>query len=128
MAYNEQTAERIRAFLARCRRLTQRKMFGGVVFMLNGNMCCGVHRDDLIVRVAREEHAAALERPHVRAFDLAGKPMKGFVLVAPKGYRAEDLLKEWIAMGVRCARSFAAKTAGKRSRKNVRSPNRRIKP
>lgn len=128
MAYDGALAGRIRALLARRRGVDERKMFGGVAFLLNGNMCCGVHRDDLIVRVAREEHAAALERPHVRAFDLAGKPMKGFVLVAPKGYRAEDSLKEWIAMGVRCARSFAVKTAGERSRKNVRSPNRSIKP
>lgn len=94
-------------------------MFGGIAFMLNGNMCCGVHRDELIVRVARDEHAAALERPHARAFDLAGKPMKGFVLVAPQGYRAEDSLKEWIAMGVRCAQSLVAKTTGKKSRKKT---------
>lgn len=95
-------------------------MFGGIAFMLNGNMCCGVHRNDLIVRVAREEHAAALERPHARAFDLAGKPMKGFVLVSPKGYRAEDLLKEWIAVGIRCAQSSVAKTTRKGSRKKLK--------
>lgn len=115
MAYNEQSAERIRSILARRRYLTQRKMFGGIAFMLNGNMCCGVHRDDLIVRVAREEHAAALARPHARTFDLTGKPMKGFVLVAPQGYRAEDSLKEWIAMGVRCARSLPAKNAWRKT-------------
>lgn len=109
MAYDERLAERIRSILARRQRLTQRKMFGGIAFMLNGNMCCGVHGDDLIVRIAREEHPAALKRPYARPFDLTGKPMMGFVLVAAKGYRAEDALREWIAMGVRCAQSLPAK-------------------
>lgn len=113
MPYDEALAARVRVLLARRRGMHERKTFGGIAFLLNGNMCCGVHRDDLIVRVMPQEYAAALERPHVRAFDLTGRPMKGFVLVAPKGYRADDALKHWVAMGSRCARSLPAKAAGK---------------
>ena len=85
--------------------------------MLNGNMCCGVNKDDLMVRVMPEECDAALKRPHARVFDLTGKPMKGFVLVTPKGYSSDKALKEWIEMGVKCARSLLAKAAKKKPRK-----------
>lgn len=117
MAYNEQLTERIRSALARRHGLTQRKMFGGICFMLNGNMCCGVLNDELIVRVMPDEYDAAMGRPHVRAFDFTGKPMKGFVVVLPKGYGADKALKGWIEMGVKCVRSLPAKTARKKSRK-----------
>lgn len=113
MPYDEVLAGRVRVLLARHRGMHERKMFGGIAFLLNGNMCCGVHRDDLIVRVMPEEYAAAVEQPHARAFDLTGRPMKGFVLVAPKGCRADDALKRWVAVGSRCARSLSAKTAKK---------------
>ncbi len=118
MAYNEQLAQRIRSFLARRQEMDERKMFGGVAFMLNGNMCCGVHNDDLIVRVTPEEYDAAVKRPHARAFDLTGKPMKGFILVSPKAYRSDETLKDWVAVGAKCARSLPAKTVKKKPRKN----------
>ena len=119
MAYNTLLTERIRKLLARRQGVDERKMFGGVAFMLNGNMCCGVHQDELMVRVTLEEYAAAVQRPHARLFDLTGKPMKGFVLVSPKGYGADSALKDWIAMGCACARSLPAKTAKKTKKKSV---------
>ena len=117
MAYNARLAERIRSLLARRQGVDEEKMFGGVAFMLNGNMCCGVHEDDLIIRVMPDEYAAAVKRPHTHAFDLTGKPMKGFVLVLPKAYRLDEALKDWVAVGDRCARSLPAKTAKKKPRK-----------
>ncbi len=116
MAYNEQLVERIRFLLARRQKMDERKMFGGVAFLLNGNMCCGVHKDDLIVRVAPKEYDAAIKRPHARVFDLTGKPMKGFILVSSKAYRSDEALQDWVAVGVKCARALPAKTLNKKSR------------
>lgn len=90
-------------------------MFGGVAFLVNGNMRCGVHQDDLMVRVLPQEYVHAVKRPHARVFDLTGKPMKGFVLVSPQGYRVDAALKNWVVMGIRCARALPAKTAKKKS-------------
>jgi TfoX/Sxy family transcriptional regulator of competence genes len=117
MAYNTQLATRLRALLARRQGMEERKMFGGIVFMLNGNMCCGVDQDNLMVRVSPQEYDQAVQRPHARVFDLTGKPMKGFVLVSPAGYRTEAALKDWVAMGSACARALPAKTAKKKSAK-----------
>lgn len=117
MAYNERLAERIGFVLARRRGLTQRKMFGGIAFMLNGNMCCGALNDELMVRVMPDEYDAAMKRPHTRAFDFTGKPMKGFVVVLPKGYDSAKTLKAWVEIGAKYARSLPAKTAKKRPRK-----------
>lgn len=83
--------------------------------MLNGNMCGGALNDELVVRVLPDEYNNALKRPHTRAFDFTGKPMKGFVVVLPKAYGSDKALKGWIEMGVKCARSLPAKT-GKNSR------------
>ena len=120
MAYNTLLAERIRALVARRQGMEERKMFGGVAFLLNGNMCCGVHLDDLMVRVSPQEYAHAVQRPHARVFDLTGKPMKGFVLVSQEGYRADAALKDWAAMGSTCARSLPAKTAKPKKKKTVK--------
>jgi TfoX/Sxy family transcriptional regulator of competence genes len=115
MAYNSLLAGRIRSLLARRQGRDERKMFGGVAFMLNGNMCCGVHQDDLMVRVPPLEYTDAVKRPHARVFVLTGKPMKGFVLVSAPGYRTEAPLKGWVEMGSACARSLPAKPAKKKA-------------
>lgn len=81
--------------------------------MLNGNMCCGVLNDELIVRVKPAEYDAAMKRLHTRILDFTGKPMKGFVVVLPKGYSSAKALKDWITMGVKCARSRPAKVGKK---------------
>ncbi len=114
MAYNEPLAQRIRSLLARRQGMDERKMFGGVAFLLNGNMCCGVHKDDLIVRVAPEDYDAAVKRPHARVFDLTGKPMKGFILVSSKAYRSDETLKDWVTAGTKCARALPAKALKKK--------------
>jgi TfoX/Sxy family transcriptional regulator of competence genes len=107
----------VRRALNRKPGLSERKMFGGICFMLNGNMCGGVLDDELIVRVMPDEYDAALKRPHIRAFDFTGKPMKGFVAVTPPGCRAEAALRDWVVTGAECARALAAKGAKKKPKK-----------
>src|SRR5438105_2914537 len=85
MAFSETLAARIRQRLARKNGVAEKKMFGGVGFLLNGNMCVGVWKDSLIVRLDPEETEAALREPHVGEFDITGRPMKGWVLVGPAG-------------------------------------------
>jgi TfoX/Sxy family transcriptional regulator of competence genes len=86
MAFSEKLAARVRRVLQRHRRsISEKQMFGGLALLLRGNMCCGVHGDELIVRLAPEETDAALAEPGVRVFDLTGRAMKGWLLVGPRG-------------------------------------------
>ena len=96
MAFSESLATRIRDALARKKGIVEKKMFGGVGFLLNGNMQVGVWKDSLIVRLGPDEGDDALLEPHVKAFDITGKPMKGWVLVEPEGVKDDEDLKEWI--------------------------------
>jgi TfoX/Sxy family transcriptional regulator of competence genes len=100
MAYDELLAVRIRAALSDQPGLVEKKMFGGVCFLLNGNMACGVINNDLIVRVGPEKHATALTHPHARPFDFSGKPMTGWVYISSPGLVTEHDLHEWIRRGV----------------------------
>ncbi len=109
MAYNIQLAERIRAQLKRAAGLQERKMFGGVGFLINGNMACGVHKDELMVRINPERNAELLGRPHTRPFDLSGRPMAGWILVGPAGYQTDEVLAAWIGLGVEFARALPQK-------------------
>ncbi len=84
-------------------------MFGGVAFMVNGHMCCGLVGEDLVVRVGAEEHEQALSQPHARAMDFTGRPMRGFVYVGPTGYRTKAALKSWIKRGLRFVESLPPK-------------------
>ena len=85
MAYDESLAHRVRKMLAPVGDITERKMFGGLAFMLGGNMCCCVDQSNLVVRTGPDRYEDSLERPHVRVFDFTGKPMRGFVYVAAEG-------------------------------------------
>lgn len=109
MAYNIALADRIRSRLRRAAGLEEKKMFGGVGFLINGNMACGVHQGELIVRTGAERTAELLARPHTRPFDLSGKPMAGWILVGPQGYKADADLHGWIKLGADFARSLPAK-------------------
>ena len=104
MAYDEEFAARIRKGLGKRKGLVAKQMFGGIAFLLNGNMCVGIHKDELIVRIDPDDTDAALAKPYTRVFDLTGRPMKGWILVAPKGIATSAQLKKWI--------SIAAKYAG----------------
>jgi len=87
----------------------EKKMFGGVGYMLRGNLVCGVIDRDLIVRVGPDGHAAAMKKPNTRPFDMTGKIMNGWVVVTPKGTKSAPGLKAWIMRGVEFARSLPAK-------------------
>jgi hypothetical protein len=100
MAYDEGLAQRIREVLVGHPGLVEKKMFGGVGFMLHGNMACGVNKEDLIVRVGPARYEEALERSHTRPFDMTGRPMKGWVMVAPNGTESDSDLAGWVQQGV----------------------------
>ena len=108
MAYNEKLAGRIRSEL-RGLHFVEKKMFGGVGYLLHGNMACGVVRDDLIVRVPPEKHAALLKKAHVRPFDMTGRPMKGWLVVEADGYKTARQLGAWIKEGVKFALTLPPK-------------------
>jgi len=91
MAYDEQLATRIRALLSDRADVSERKMFGGLTFLVGGNMCCGVNKDELIVRLDPEREDEALSRPHTRAMDFTGRHMPGFITVQPEGLDNEQL-------------------------------------
>lgn len=96
MAYDERLAERIRALLAARGSFEERQMFGGIAFMVNGRMACGVLKQDLVAHVAREDHDKALARPHARLMDFTHRPMKGFLYVAPPGVKTTVSLRSWV--------------------------------
>jgi TfoX/Sxy family transcriptional regulator of competence genes len=108
MAYDEGLAERIRAVLGD-EGVTERKMFGGVVFMCAGNMAVGVIGDELMVRVGQEGFADALAEPHARVMDFTGRPSKGMVYVRVEGTAEDDDLRAWIDRGTAYARSLPPK-------------------
>lgn len=93
MAYDERLAERVRELLAPRQGLSERRMFGGLAFLLHGNMCCGVHGEELIVRLDAEGADKVLQEPHVRPMDMTGRPMKGWLMVAPTGLETDDDLR-----------------------------------
>src|SRR6266508_5920591 len=105
MAFDEVLAARIRDVLGGTEGLAEKRMFGGIAFLVNGNMCCGVHGDELIVRLAPERAEDALDQPHVRVFDLTGRPMKGWLLIGPGGVANEDDLSSWGAQAIAFAGS-----------------------
>jgi TfoX/Sxy family transcriptional regulator of competence genes len=102
MAYNEKLAERIRAELTGVPNV-EKKMFGGVGFLIHGNMAVGVHKDDLIVRVDPEKHSKLLKKPHAKPFDITGKPMKGWLMVEPGGCKTKRQISVWVKEGAEFA-------------------------
>jgi len=116
VAYDEELAERIRRALAGRKGLSEKKMFGGIAFMLRGNMACGIVRDQLMVRVGPEQYDDALARPHARPMDFTGRPMKGMVYVGPEGLRSDADLAGWLRRGVEFAASFPPKKASSTGR------------
>jgi hypothetical protein len=109
VAYDEALADRVRGLLAVRDRTSERKMFGGIGFMVGGNMACGVHGDELIVRLPPDEAEAALTEPHTRVFDLTGRAMRGWIFVAPEAITADEALAGWVDAGADFAASLPAK-------------------
>ena len=109
MAYDEGLAQRIRESLADQPDLEEKEMFGGIGFMAQGNMVCGVLNDSLIVRVGPERYSEALTQPHTKEFDFTGRPMTGWVMVDVEGYQVDAALEEWVNLGITYALSLPAK-------------------
>ena len=108
MAYNLDLAKRVKDKLS-VAPFVEKKLFGGVGFLLKGNMACGVQSEDLIVRVDPGKHAELLKRPHTRPFDLTGKPMKGWLIVEAAGCKTDRQLSAWVKEGVEFASSLPPK-------------------
>ncbi len=104
MAIDEGLAERVREQLEGLQGLSERRMFGGLAFMINGNMCVGLVRDSLMVRIGPNAYESVVKLPFARPMDFTGKPLRGFVYVAPEGVAEDQDLVAWVERGV----SFAA--------------------
>ena len=109
MAFDENLAVRIRTALDRKKGVEEKKMFGGLGFLLHGNMLVGVWKDSPIVRLGPDEHEAALLEPHVKEFDITGRPMKGWVMVAAEGVVDEGAVKSWVQRAVKFVGKLPAK-------------------
>lgn len=110
MAYSEELGDRIRDVLALREGLSERKMFGGLAFMINGNMACGLMSDgQIMVRLAAEDAEQAVTEPHVREMDFTGRRMRGMVIVEPPGFEADEELASWVEAGADFAASLPAK-------------------
>lgn len=109
MAYDEELANRLHSLLLGSRDVESKRMFGGVGFLLNGNMCVGVWKDSLIARVGPDRYSQALREPFVREFDITGRPMTGWVLVDSEGIADDDLLQEWVQLAVAFVKTLPPK-------------------
>ena len=109
MAYDVALAERIARLLNGQSHTKQKQMFGGICFLVRGNMCCGVTGNKLMVRVGPERYESALRTPHAKLMDFTGRPLRGFIYVMPQGLRDQKALKTWVDLGLRYAESLPSK-------------------
>lgn len=110
MAFDEALAGRIRQHLVRKKNFSEKKMFGGICFLLHGNMCCGVLGNDLIIRVEPDQLGTLLSKKHTRIFDFSGRPSKSMLYVGPGGLRKDADLQRWLDITLRFVRSLPPKT------------------
>lgn len=109
MAYDDALAARVREALSNTPGLTEKKMFGGLCFLIHGHMCAGIVGRTLMVRIGPEGYAEALTQPHVRAMDFTGRPMTGMVFVDPPALATEAMLSAWVTRGAEYAASLPPK-------------------
>ena len=100
MAFDERLAERVRRAIGKRQGILEKRMFGGLEFLLHGNMSCGIHGSELIVRIDPEATDSALGEPGTRVFDITGRPMKGWLLVNTSALRDEAALAKWVRRGL----------------------------
>lgn len=109
MAYDEGLAQRVRACLADRNDVTEKKMFGGLCFLVGGNMAAGIVGAELMLRVGPDAYTACLALPHAREMDFTGKPLRGYVYVAPEGLASDRDLEAWVGKAVRFVRTLPPK-------------------
>lgn len=100
MAYNEKLADRVRTVIADQNAVEEKKMMGGLTFMVNGKMCVGVLNNDLMIRLDPAVYDAALKKKGCRPMDFTGKPMRGFVFISPEGYKTKKDLNDWVQLAL----------------------------
>lgn len=129
MSYSQSPADRVRKVLAKRRGFEEKKMFGGVGFLLSGNMCVGVWKDWLIVRLGVEAAAEAIDDVNVVPFDITGTPLKGWAMIEPDGIVRDEQLRDWVERAETLVRNLPAKSAkskkatrGTRARKAAAVP------
>ena len=109
IAYDTALAERMRPFLLPRAGVSEKAMFGGIAFLVNGNMCCGIWKDLLVIRLSVEDGMRELKKQHVRVMDITGRPMKGWLFVEPAGHEREKDLYSWIDKALQFASSLPSK-------------------
>jgi TfoX N-terminal domain len=109
MPYDEILAVKIRQLLGRRKNLTEKKMFGGVGFLLGGNICCGAWKEFLILRLGDDAARLVLGEEHARPFDITGKPMRGWAMIEPAGWQDAKRLRRWVDWAVEFTSSLPAK-------------------
>jgi TfoX/Sxy family transcriptional regulator of competence genes len=117
VGYDEELAGRVRAVLSGRDDVVERRMFGGLCFMVNGAMCCGLTQSDFMVRVGPTQYDEALAQPHARPMDFTGRPLKGMVYVGVDGLRTEKALAGWVRRGLAFVAEAPASRPAKRTRK-----------
>lgn len=121
MGYDEKTADRVRQILSKRSDVVEKTMVGGLSFMVNGSMCCGVTGSSLMVRVGPEERERALAQRHVRKMEFAGRPLSGFVCVDPAGFRTKAALATWVQRGIDFVSALPAKKVAARNSQSIAS-------
>ncbi|MDH5638839.1 MAG: TfoX/Sxy family protein [Nitrospinota bacterium] len=109
MAYDEKLAEKVRTALLGLNGMSEKKMFGGLCFLMNGNMVAGVAGERLMVRVGVNNHERAMKQKHATPMDFTGRPMRGMIFVAAKGTKRSDTLAKWLKMGLDHVRTLPKK-------------------
>lgn len=109
MAFDEELADEVRARLSSYDAVSEQRMFGGIAFMIGGNMAVGVSGDELMVRVGKQAHEEAVSRPGARTFDMGARPMEGWISVSREGFEHEADFDSWVDQGASYARSLPPK-------------------
>jgi TfoX/Sxy family transcriptional regulator of competence genes len=105
MPFDEHLAARVRAVLSDRADVVEKRMFGGLAFMVDGRMCCGIVKDDLMLKVGPQKHQELLAKPHARPMDFTGRPSKGMLYVSSAGVRTEAALRSWVGKALEFRRS-----------------------
>jgi len=106
MAFDEALAKRLRVRFRKVPKSSERRMFGGLCFLVSGRMCCGIVGRNLVVRVGPDGHDDALRYPHTRPMDFTGRPMRGFIYVGPPGLMTARSLSGWVERAIRYSRAL----------------------
>lgn len=127
MGYDEKTAARVREALSGRRDVVEKKLMGGLSFMVKGGMCCSVSgKGGLLIRIDESERDRLLSQPYVQPMEMGGRIMSGFVRIAPDGYRTDAALRTWIDRGLAAAARRAARPPAKSSKRMAQKPPKRV--